>query len=210
MSTKLYLIRHGETTMNADNILSGQLDVELSERGLRQAEQICARLCTLPIDAFYASDLQRAYRTVEAAAAAAGKPLQRLPALREIDLGEWSGLPRDVIVQRYAAEWAAWTADPQHVRRPGGESDGMVLRRVLEELERLAARHEGETVAVAGHAGAFKIALAGMLGMEIRYRNRLTLSNASLTLVEWHPAPGQTGSAGTWQARFINDTSHLK
>ena len=63
MKTTVLLIRHGESTSNVTNSFAGHLDVALSERGRRQAELTGLYLKDTPIDAFYSSDLRRAYET---------------------------------------------------------------------------------------------------------------------------------------------------
>ena len=62
---RLWLVRHGETTWNQQSRLQGQSDTPLSARGERQAARLGARLVREEIDAVYASDLERAWRTAD-------------------------------------------------------------------------------------------------------------------------------------------------
>lgn len=57
---KLYIARHGETTWNAQNKVSGRTDVPLTEKGMEQARRLAERMSGLPIDVIFASPLQRA------------------------------------------------------------------------------------------------------------------------------------------------------
>src|SRR5471032_233005 len=81
------LIRHGETTWNADHRVQGQLESPLSARGLRQAEALAASLAASlqdePFDALYASDLARARDTARKIAELSGAQLQLDERLRE-------------------------------------------------------------------------------------------------------------------------------
>lgn len=63
--TRLYLLRHAETTWNAENRVQGSLDAPLSEVGLRQADAAARALATMPLAAMYASPLPRALATAE-------------------------------------------------------------------------------------------------------------------------------------------------
>ena len=70
--TTLYFVRHGESRANVEKIFTGQTDVPLSDRGMRQAEELKERLLALHPDAFFSSDLLRAVQTVTPAARGAG------------------------------------------------------------------------------------------------------------------------------------------
>ena len=67
--TTIFLVRHGETVDNANNIMQGQTQGCLNERGREQARQVAERLASEQIDAVVASDLRRAVQTAEVIAA---------------------------------------------------------------------------------------------------------------------------------------------
>ena len=73
--TTILLVRHGETVDNARQIMQGQTQGELNERGREQARQVAERLAADPVDVIIASDLRRAIQTAEIIAAP-----HRLPA----------------------------------------------------------------------------------------------------------------------------------
>ena len=62
---RLLLIRHGESTANAEGRWQGHADFSLSERGRRESERLAERLAAWPIDALYTSPLRRARETEE-------------------------------------------------------------------------------------------------------------------------------------------------
>ena len=74
--TTLLLVRHGETVANANQILQGQTQGELNEKGVAQAEKLARELSDTPIDAFISSDLQRAEHTCSIIAAPHNKPFR--------------------------------------------------------------------------------------------------------------------------------------
>ena len=91
METTIFLVRHGETVDNARQIMQGQTQGELNQRGREQAEQVAQRLASEPLDAIVASDLHRAIQTAEVIAEPHGLPVVTTPLLRERDWGSFTG-----------------------------------------------------------------------------------------------------------------------
>ena len=81
--TKLYLVRHGETIDNVNQVMQGQTQGLLNEKGIRQAEELAAQMADMPIDAFVSSDLKRAYDTCKIIANKHGNDVDTTPLLRE-------------------------------------------------------------------------------------------------------------------------------
>src|SRR6187402_1864557 len=90
LSARLFLVRHGQSTYNAQARLQGQADPPLSDAGRAEAELLRPALARFGDDHVVTSDLKRARET----AALLGYPDARPDArFREIDVGEWSGRP---------------------------------------------------------------------------------------------------------------------
>src|SRR5689334_18268303 len=106
--TRVLAIRHGETDWNVDSRIQGQLDIPLNARGRWQAGRLEAALVDEPIDAVYASDLQRAMQTAAPVAAVAGRPVRAEPGLRERSFGAFEGLTFGEIEERWPLESARW------------------------------------------------------------------------------------------------------
>ena len=96
MSPVIYLIRHGETALNANRTLQPPA-TPLSERGIAQAQRLGARMAPLGIARILASDLSRAAMTAEAVRAATGAPLEFDAELHERNFGDWRGTPYDAL-----------------------------------------------------------------------------------------------------------------
>jgi broad specificity phosphatase PhoE len=90
---RLLCIRHAQSTWNAAGRWQGQADPPLSEQGLRQAEALAERLRGegWPLRALLTSDLARARETAARLGAAFDLDPEPWAALREADLGLWSG-----------------------------------------------------------------------------------------------------------------------
>lgn len=145
MSTRLLLIRHGETVDNVNKIMQGQTPGKLTPNGVEQARELAMRLKQEHIDAFVSSDLKRAVDTcVEIAAphfdgdrAKALDSIMQTPLLRERDWGSFTG--------RFIPDLkdAKWTDDI--------EITDVMRKRAQAFIDLMRSRYEGKTVAAVGH-----------------------------------------------------------
>jgi broad specificity phosphatase PhoE len=180
-STRIFLVRHGETEWNRTKRAQGLADVDLNEQGRRQAEATAARLASEPVDAVYASDLARARDTAVPIAERHGLSVVEDPDFREIDQGEWTGLSADEIWSR----WPDLRGARHHSRRPGGESPAQVRARNLAALQRVVESHPGGTVVVVGHGGALRWVAAEALGFDNLRAGRIRgLANGAVVEVK--------------------------
>lgn len=183
---RLIIVRHGESEWNRIHRYQGQLDAPLSDLGLRQAEALAERLKTEPLDHIYSSRLQRAARTAEAIAAHHREvPFAYNEALLEIDHGEWQGKYADEITASYAEGLREWREHPTRSQMPGGESFSNVLKRTLDFREQLTALHRDQTILVSTHDVVVKILVADALGMNMDRINRIWVTNASISVIEY-------------------------
>jgi probable phosphoglycerate mutase len=155
VTTRILLVRHGETTWNAEKRWQGWADSPLSELGMRQA--VMAAEAVGAVDAIVASDLSRAAETARVISELTGiGPVLTDPDLRERDVGEWSGLTRDEIEARYPGAYAAWREDPNRPP-PGGETNDVILVRLEAALGRIATAYEGGEVLAISHGGVMRL-----------------------------------------------------
>lgn len=191
MMTTIYLVRHGETVDNARQIMQGQTQGELNEKGREQARQVAERLALEAIDAVVASDLHRAIQTAEIIAAPHGLPVVTTPLLRERDWGSFTGC---YIPDLRGKIW------PDDI-----ESEDALLQRALAFLQKMTATYEGKRVVAVGHGIINKAILAvyahctmsevqRMMNAEVR-----VLTTSSIAMASAHTASSTSGaaSAGT-------------
>jgi glucosyl-3-phosphoglycerate phosphatase len=158
MRDRLILVRHGESTWNAEERLQGQLDPPLSERGREQALALAPILDAVPDGRVVCSDLGRARETAE---------LLRLevarfdPRWREIDVGEWGGRTAAEIDAQDAA-LTNWRGGPRVAR--GGESWPDFTARVADAFDELVAA--GGPWLVVCHGGCVRVAVAHVTGAD--------------------------------------------
>ncbi|MEX0790075.1 MAG: histidine phosphatase family protein [Actinomycetota bacterium] len=155
-ATRLLVVRHGESEWNALGRWQGQADPELSARGEQQAAQAADALAGIPLDRIVSSDLSRARRTAAILAEQLGVSAIGIEVgLREVDVGEWSGLTRPQIESRWPRLLSAWS-EGRLEATPGGETLTALRARVTEAISRIlqASRHSGETILVVSHRRA--------------------------------------------------------
>jgi probable phosphoglycerate mutase len=197
--TRLFVIRHALAVDPDDHRLPG-LDGALLPEGRAQAWLAAHRMRDLAPSVVYSSDARRARETGEIIAAACQIPLDVNAALREIDLGIWAGRTyADVVAADPAAR--AWFIDPSTGAPPGGESIAVAAERVLRVM-RAVAHGDGERVAIVGHAGSLRLAIAQALHMKLSSYWRLRLDCASLSVLTW--------AADGLLLERLNDTTHLE
>jgi probable phosphoglycerate mutase len=161
--TILFLSRHGETDWNAEGRFQGHADPPLNEHGRAQARGLAQRLEKTPIAAIYSSDLQRSRATAEIVAAPHGLQVVAFPELREVDVGEWSGLARDEIEARWPGASDTWRGEGHGWRE--GESYEAMAARVVACLDRLARDHDRDQILYVGHGGTIRAVLAHARGI---------------------------------------------
>ena len=203
LPTRLVLIRHGQSRWNVEGRFQGQLDVQLSELGERQAEAVGRRLAGESIGALYASPLQRALRTAAAIDRYHGLGIRVEPALTEIDHGRWQGQTEAELAATDGERLRLWQLMPGRVQMPDGERLYDVRRRALEAVRRIVASHPACTIVAVSHDLVIKIVLAEVLGMDYDHLGRLAIANTSLCVVE------SNGDPRLGQVVLMNDTSHL-
>jgi probable phosphoglycerate mutase len=201
-STRIILMRHGETDWNTAGRLQGQSDTPLNALGRVQAQRAAQRLAREPVTAVYASDLARAFETASIIGQALGLGVRTSQRLRERRYGAWEGLTALEIQARYPEGFAAWRARSMDFAPPGGETRTQLLSRALSELHTIASRHPGEVVVVVTHGGLCYVLLAHVLGSVNGDKQEFSFGNASLHTLEV--------TSDCWTVISMNETAHLQ
>ena len=200
--TRLFLVRHGATAATAEDRFSGSTNAELSEEGRWQAARLGERLARQNVTAVYASPQSRALDTARIVAGRCGlEPIVR-EGLREIGHGHWEGMKREDVERQFAAEYAAWEADPFTFAPARGESGLAVLARALPVIREIITTHAGGQLLVVSHKATLRLLLSSLLAFDPRgYRDRLDQSPACLSVVDFRD-PVRV------RLMLFNDTSH--
>lgn len=179
METVLFLVRHGETVDNARQIMQGQTQGCLNEKGREQARVVAERLAAESIDAIVASDLRRAIQTAEIIAEPHGLPVVTTPLLRERD---WGGFTGRFIPDLKGEVW------PDDI-----ESEEALLARARTFLIYITATYPGKRVVAVGHGIFNKAILAVYAQCPMREVQRMMNAEVRILTVSAERA----SSAGT-------------
>jgi probable phosphoglycerate mutase len=182
----LHLVRHGQSTANAASLLAGQIDVELTDLGRRQAEAV-RRLVGDAVEV-RSSSLKRAKDTARLGFPDLSSSID--DRFIEVDYGHFDGMALAEIPREF---WSAWRNDP-HFTPEGGESLAAVRERVGDALEELfstpqqGARQDEGSLVIVSHVSPIKAAVAWVLGASDDAVWKMHLSNASVTTIGMGPA----------------------
>ncbi|HEV3467968.1 MAG TPA: histidine phosphatase family protein [Pyrinomonadaceae bacterium] len=204
-TTRILLVRHGQSLGNAEKRFGGHSPTPLSERGFAQAEATARALRGEGVSAIYSSDLLRAVQTAEPLARETGLEVVRTEAFRERSVGRMEGLTFEEAARRYPEEYAALLRrDFEHVLT-GGESYRQLLDRAARRLDEAAARHRGSTLAVFSHTGTICILILHLMGALDAPALRpvwISTSNCGVTRIDIQ-------HGGLLRVLAVNDTRHL-
>lgn len=170
LETSFLLIRHAESTWNAQGRWQGHGDPDLSARGRVQAQRLARELGREPVDLVIASDLVRARQTARLIAEARGLEPRLESFLRELDVGEWTGLTRDEIAARASHTLERFEAGDVDARPGGGESRREIRLRVRRAVASLAEEQTGRSVALVTHLGVIRALLPGSEFAHVEWR----------------------------------------
>ncbi|MBN8749247.1 Phosphoserine phosphatase 1 [Xylophilus ampelinus] len=188
-ATRLIAVRHGETDWNADTRIQGHIDIPLNETGLWQAARAGEALADEAVGAIYASDLQRAWQTAQAIAAAQPRPVQVVadPRLRERAFGSFEGRTFAAIEAETPEDARRWRQRDPHFAPTGGENLVDFRQRITAAAAELAARHPGELVVLVAHGGVMDVLYRAATGQDIQAPRTWALGNAAINRLLWTP-----------------------
>lgn len=209
--TAVLLIRHPRTTWNDEGRYQGRLDAPLTPEGERQAAAVRALFRGADFAAVYSSPLERASRLACSLAEETQAPLCTDERLAEIGLGEWQGLLRDQIAQRFPDTFRQWYVSPDLVRFPGGESLADVQTRTEAWLGDVLTRHRGsQTVVAVTHSAVIQVLAACSLGLELSCLHRINIANCSITILAGKEPPGSVVTLNDLQALYPSPADAVK
>ena len=169
MILRLYLIRHGETALNAKGCYYGRTDAVLSEKGSSQARYLKEILKEVSFDYIVASPLVRAYNTAQIVMEEREQEIFGDRRLMEQDFGIFEGMTYKEIQNTYPKELDAWNEEFSTYRIPKGESFADVRSRAEDFLRDIPSGRESkeEKMLIVAHKGTLGHLLAAMLKLPL-------------------------------------------
>lgn len=208
-STHIWLIRHGETSWNADRRLQGWQDIPLNDVGEQQARNLANYLASdrfdVKFDHVVSSDLQRAAQTAAISCAHTGLDVVLDKGLRERGFGVLEGRSWDSFGGRVPDQ----PGDSADLAPEGGEFIQQFQQRVLAAVERLADTYPGKKLAVFAHGGVIDMVWRRLLGVELNAPRTQTILNTSINHFTVTPLqPGYEWTVQQWgQASHIAENA---
>lgn len=164
---RVYLMRHAkpELPMNG-RVYYGQTDYPLSAQGIAAAEEVGEYLKgKITFDYLYASDMIRAQQT--ARLVAPYLPITTVPALREVNLGEWEGRGYDDVREQFREIYEARGVKFAEVAPPGGETFGELQRRTVPAFEEILSTRRSGAILIVAHGAAIWSIMARCFGLDL-------------------------------------------
>jgi broad specificity phosphatase PhoE len=165
--TVLYVMRHGQTTHNRDDVISGHVDPDLTEQGVKQAHAVKDKLSHIHFDEVYSSDLQRAAKTASIVYGEDVPSHHQFFELRERSYGHIEGTHNDNLRGLREKHKPRYDALPEDERwkykhAEDMESDHEVAARFITKIRQIAEDNLGKTVLIGTHGGALRVLVVGL------------------------------------------------
>jgi len=200
--TRMFLVRHGRTVWNKEQIFRGTYDIPLDEVGKQEARLVGEWLQQEEIEAVYSSPLSRARETAKAIALLHGLEVTVVDELTDLDFGQWQGMSLREVRNQYPDPYRTWDEEPHRLVFPGGEGLDAVRSRVLEATSHIVASHPEGTVVLVSHRVVLKVLICALLGLDNSHFWHIGQDTAAINRFDF--------KNGRWIVSLLNDICHLK
>jgi len=200
--SSIYLVRHGQTAWNKEEIFRGRTDIPLDETGLKQAELAAGYFKGMEIDAIYSSPLSRALQTAQKIAQFHNLEVQPLTGIIDMSFGDWEGRQHQEIREKDSKTYRQWVEEPHLVRLPGGEGLDDVRVRAMAALEEVIRSNPEKTLVLVSHRVICKVLICAILGLDNSHFWQITQDTTAINLIQYRK--------GKYILSLMNETCHLK
>ena len=202
MTTSLYLVRHGQTAWNKEEVFRGRTDIPLDETGLKEAELAGEYFKALDIEAIHSSPLSRAWQTAQKIAQFHPLDVQPLDGLLDMSFGSWEGHSLKEVKETDGERYRQWREEPHLLKLPGGETLAEVRARAMSALEKAIRKHPEKTVILVSHRVINKVLICGILGLDNSHFWQIHQDTTAINLIQHRN--------GKYILSLMNETCHLK
>lgn len=201
MSTRICIVRHGETDWNLEGRIQGHTDVPLNATGRAQALAMAYNAGHHHFSAVYSSDLSRAKETALALAEREGLELRLLPELRERHYGIFQGITASEGATRYPDAYGHYSRRDPSYDFETGESLVAFAARVREGIDWMVRHHGGDTLCAVCHGGVLDILYRQATGRPLETPRDFVIPNCALNWFRF--------DAHGWHLEHWADRHHL-
>ena len=200
--THIYLVRHGQTAWNKEEVFRGRADVSLNEAGLREASLAAEYFRGMEIQAIYSSPLSRAWQTAQKIGEVVRREIAPLDGINDMCFGTWEGQSLRDVQKNDGERYTQWREAPHLVKIPGGESLDEVRVRAMAALEEVVRSHVGTSVILVSHRVINKVLICGILGLDNSHFWQIGQDTTAINLIQHRH--------GTYILSLMNESCHLK
>jgi phosphoserine phosphatase len=200
--TSIYLIRHGQTAWNKEEVFRGRTDVPLDETGRTQAQLAAGYFRGLQIEAIYSSPLSRAWETAQKIAQFHALEVRPLEGIIDMSFGSWEGRSHQEIQRNEKEIYRQWREEPHLIRLPGGESLEDVRVRSMVALQQVIQYHPEKAIVLVSHRVVNKVLICGALGIDHSHFWQIAQDTTAINLILY--------KNGRYVLSLMNETCHLK
>lgn len=198
----VFIIRHGQTDVNKDNIIQGRgVNAPLNDLGHMQARAILKALKHFPIRKIVTSSLHRTWQTAAPLVQTFGSAHESHSDLDELDFGEFEGKKFTAIRQPLDAIHAQWEAGHVDLAIRGGESPLEAFARADGRVQQMLRTSRESHIAFILHGRLIRILLSEWLGLGLRNMHKIEHQNGAVNHLRWEN--------GKFEAVELNKTDHL-
>lgn len=186
----IFLLRHGKPDFpDKRSYIYGHTDYPLARAGVKQAQEAGRALSKIKMGRMISSDLSRAAETADIVAGLQTEKtceVERNVALREIDMGEWDGVAKEIVRENFGELFAARADDFANTAAPGGESFAQLQRRGIEAFYRILEESRGtQNILLVAHGGIFWTIVSRLFDLALGDIFRFGLDYCALHLIEY-------------------------
>jgi broad specificity phosphatase PhoE len=200
--TNIYLVRHGQTAWNKEEIFRGRTDVPLNEMGLREASLAAEYFRGTEIQTIYSSPLSRAWQTAGKIAEVVRREVVSLDGINDMSFGAWEGQPLRDVQKNDSERYSQWRDAPHLVKIPGGETLDEVRLRAMTALEEVIRSHAGASIVLVSHRVINKVLICGILGLDNSHFWQIGQDTTAINLIQTR--------RGKYILSLLNEACHLK
>ncbi|GAB1544530.1 histidine phosphatase family protein [Scytonema sp. NUACC21] len=217
--TRVIIVRHGQSTYNAEKRIQGRTDVsKLTEQGRIDSSKVGKALGNIVFNAIYSSPLQRAKDTVDticrelALHSKQSSIPQASEKLLEIDLPLWQGMVTAEVKEKFSEDYRTWQESPDKLQMPIPDGEGTkkffpvlaLYEQARQFWQEVLSRHKGETILIVGHNGINRALISTALSIPPSRYHSIQQSNCAISVLNFSGGLGEPV-----QLESLNQTQHL-
>jgi phosphoserine phosphatase len=216
LSTRVIILRHGQSSYNSQGRIQGRSDLSvLTDRGQADARMTSEAFQGLEFSAAYCSPLQRAHQTATTVLTGLNQQdcLQTDDRLLEIDLPLWETMLNQEVREKYAEQYQAWKQRPHELKMLLPQADGSqqeffpvlsLYAQATTFWQGIIPQHQGQTILIVAHNGINRALISTSLGVPAHLYHSIQQSNCGITVLNFSGGWGENV-----QLESLNQTSHL-